>query len=371
MAGGSAGAMSHGQVEETGESARRIRPTVRRLAVVAAVLGAVATPLAVAAAPQHKPATGQYQVRSGDTVTSIASRLHVKGGWQELYAANRGVVGTDPNRLVVGMTLTIPGGPAPTNTGGYVVRSGDTLTTIADRMRVPGGRDALYRANRQTIGANPNRLEIGQVLVSPGAPATGAGAVAQRAPGNQAAPGKAAVVAGPAAPAPAAAPAVHHGSRTWLWVIGLIVGALILCGLLAIALGRRRRRNSASSGSTTLGLGAGPRPMDWDRAVGAELGDPAEAVTIIPAPRALAQPAVTEERVDVLTPREPDPFVEDSLEWPLGGAPAPASDARRENWQPAGHGRDDLAWSTYPAPQLVDELFDDRTSADAGPESSR
>lgn len=50
---------------------------------------------------------------------------------------------------------------------GYVVRSGDTLSRIAKRSSVSGGWKAVYNANRKAIGSNPNRIHIGQRLVLP------------------------------------------------------------------------------------------------------------------------------------------------------------------------------------------------------------
>ncbi|MFF9853178.1 LysM peptidoglycan-binding domain-containing protein [Streptomyces litmocidini] len=48
-----------------------------------------------------------HTVQAGDTLGSIARRFAVKGGWQALYAANRSLIGADPNRIVVGTMLRI------------------------------------------------------------------------------------------------------------------------------------------------------------------------------------------------------------------------------------------------------------------------
>lgn len=48
-----------------------------------------------------------YRVRAGDTLSSIASRLGVNGGWAALYNANRGRV-ANPNVIRVGQVLRIP-----------------------------------------------------------------------------------------------------------------------------------------------------------------------------------------------------------------------------------------------------------------------
>ncbi|MEU1133273.1 transglycosylase family protein [Streptomyces sp. NPDC005900] len=52
--------------------------------------------------------------------------------------------------------------------GGHVVASGETLSSIARRYAVVGGWQALYRANRVVVGANPDRLGVGTKLVIPG-----------------------------------------------------------------------------------------------------------------------------------------------------------------------------------------------------------
>ncbi|MFD5467895.1 transglycosylase family protein [Kitasatospora sp. NPDC127059] len=46
----------------------------------------------------------------------------------------------------------------------YTVRSGDTLSTIADAQGVSGGWQALYDGNRGTVGGDPNLILPGQVL---------------------------------------------------------------------------------------------------------------------------------------------------------------------------------------------------------------
>ncbi|MEU3077139.1 transglycosylase family protein [Streptomyces laurentii] len=49
-----------------------------------------------------------HVVQPGDTLDRIAARFSVEGGWQALYAANRSVIGPDPDRIAVGMMLSLP-----------------------------------------------------------------------------------------------------------------------------------------------------------------------------------------------------------------------------------------------------------------------
>ncbi|MFF5976365.1 transglycosylase family protein [Streptomyces sp. NPDC012769] len=48
-----------------------------------------------------------HVVQPGDTLSSIARRFKIRGGWQALYEANRAAVGPDPNRLTVGTMLRL------------------------------------------------------------------------------------------------------------------------------------------------------------------------------------------------------------------------------------------------------------------------
>lgn len=49
----------------------------------------------------------------------------------------------------------------------HTVRGGDTLVTIARERRVEGGWQALYEANRETIGPKPAAIAVGTLLLLP------------------------------------------------------------------------------------------------------------------------------------------------------------------------------------------------------------
>lgn len=107
-------------------------------------------------APQHAATGATYVVRSGDTLSGIAARLHTT--WQHLAQIN-GI--SNPNRIYVGQRLRLPGGapsrPAPARV--YVVRSGDTLSGIAARLHTSWQHLAQVNGLR-----NPNKIYPGQKL---------------------------------------------------------------------------------------------------------------------------------------------------------------------------------------------------------------
>jgi LysM repeat protein len=97
--------------------------------------------------------TSAYVVKSGDTLSSIAATHGTTVG--ALADANH--IG-DPNMIRAGQTLIIPGADT------YVVQSGDTLEAIAGRLGV--GVDQLARANGIT---DPDTIYVGAQLKAEGA----------------------------------------------------------------------------------------------------------------------------------------------------------------------------------------------------------
>jgi LysM repeat protein len=106
-------------------------------------------------------AATDHVVRKGETLAGIAARYHVSV--KEIAAANHI---RDPNLIVIGDRLTIPGRPssASGHSPAYHVRRGDTLDQIARRFGSSVSR--LTSANRLR---NPNVILIGQRLVIPSA----------------------------------------------------------------------------------------------------------------------------------------------------------------------------------------------------------
>lgn len=119
-------------------------------------------PAPAAAAPSADQTV--YVVRSGDTLGSIAARFGVS-----VSAIARANNITNPNRIYVGQRLVIPGVSAPPSvppprpgpgTGGvYIVQPGDTLARIAARFGTTVS--ALVALNGLS---NPDRIWVGQRL---------------------------------------------------------------------------------------------------------------------------------------------------------------------------------------------------------------
>lgn len=71
------------------------------------VTPAAPKPAPKASAPKHAAAgSGGYEVVAGDTLSKIAARNHVAGGWQALFNKNKGTV-ENPNVIFPGEKLSL------------------------------------------------------------------------------------------------------------------------------------------------------------------------------------------------------------------------------------------------------------------------
>ena len=59
--------------------------------------------------PQHLHAVkgANYKVKAGDTLSSIAQKHHVKGGWEHLYRENKSAIGSNPDFIITGTKLKV------------------------------------------------------------------------------------------------------------------------------------------------------------------------------------------------------------------------------------------------------------------------
>lgn len=104
--------------------------------------------------PVHHPL--HYTVRAGDTLSGIAAAHNTT--WQALYAANKATIGPDPDKIMPGQVLTV----TDRVDHSYTVRSGDSLSSIAARFGTTW--QTIYQANRTLIGHDPDRILPGQRL---------------------------------------------------------------------------------------------------------------------------------------------------------------------------------------------------------------
>ncbi len=114
--------------------------------------------------------TGTHTVARGETLAGIAARHHTSVG--ALASAN-GI--RDPNRIYVGMQLTVPGSRSASpaaRSRTHTVARGETLGSIAS-----GAGTTIAAVVELNAIRNPNLIRVGQVLALP------AGAAGSTAPG--------------------------------------------------------------------------------------------------------------------------------------------------------------------------------------------
>ncbi|HEX4291076.1 MAG TPA: LysM domain-containing protein [Trebonia sp.] len=216
-------------------------------------------------------------MQPGDTLSGIAAALHTPGGWPALYTANRQLIGPDPGLIRAGTALALPGHGAPTR---YTVAVGDTLSGIASALDAPGGWPALYAANRRLIGSDPNAIHVGTVLAIPHPSSTSPAphpaptptrTPASAQPSPSARPTTPAV--GPVSELPSTATRSHprsarelpmSGLPRWLDIVLVAAGLLIAIAFLTepiLAIARRRRAGRAASDDAHIVL------ADYERLV--------------------------------------------------------------------------------------------------------
>ena len=112
-----------------------------------------------AAAPRALP-TAPYTVKSGETLSEIADRF---GTSTERLIQLNGI--SNPNLVVAGTRLAIPGRPsssaAPRNAKEHVVRSGESLSSIAGRYGLPVERlVAINKIDDPDLVVSGTRLKL-------------------------------------------------------------------------------------------------------------------------------------------------------------------------------------------------------------------
>jgi LysM repeat protein len=167
------------------------------------------------------------------------------GGWQALYAANKRAVGPQPNLIRSGTVLQVAAERS------YTVAPGDTLASIAAALRTHGGWQALYAANKRVIGQDPDIIRPGTTLTLPSQQAASHPALPPARVQHQA---QSTTPATPEATAQRAP--VRHDNTTaggimpgWLKLILLLAGLLTLTSFVIepVAVLARRRRQATQA----------------------------------------------------------------------------------------------------------------------------
>lgn len=98
-----------------------------------------------------------YVVKKGDTLSSIASKYNTT---YQVLAKNNNI--KDPNKIYIGQIIKINGVENNISPKTYVVKKGDTLSSIASKYNIKW--QDLYNKNKSIIGSNPNKIYPGQIL---------------------------------------------------------------------------------------------------------------------------------------------------------------------------------------------------------------
>jgi LysM repeat protein len=105
VCGKKGGSTKHYQVSSSSQSRTTTHKATKKKATSHAKRS---TGTARPAATVKATATGKtYVVKSGDTLSTIAAKQSVKGGWRALYQLNKGVVGGNPNLILPGQHLAL------------------------------------------------------------------------------------------------------------------------------------------------------------------------------------------------------------------------------------------------------------------------
>ncbi|MET9601926.1 LysM peptidoglycan-binding domain-containing protein [Streptomyces sp. NPDC006459] len=160
----------------------------RKLALAGTGGAALTLPLisgTTAGAVETAAAPMTYSVIAGDTLSGIAAQHSLPGGWQQLYEANRNVVGDNPSVIRPGIKLTI-GTQAkrtvaaktagaktatayPNNLDGWIRES---LAVMA-KHGIPGSYNGIHRNVMRESSGNPLAINNWDINAQNGVPSKG------------------------------------------------------------------------------------------------------------------------------------------------------------------------------------------------------
>ncbi|MFD3659627.1 transglycosylase SLT domain-containing protein [Streptomyces sp. NPDC058659] len=110
--------------------------TVSAAPKIAAQSFAAQPATAPAAAPSAPAAARTYTVVSGDSLSLIAQKKGIQGGWKSIYQANKSVVGDNPSLIHPGLELTIRRDSAkPAPAAATAQKKSSTTTERASRSQ--------------------------------------------------------------------------------------------------------------------------------------------------------------------------------------------------------------------------------------------
>jgi nucleoid-associated protein YgaU len=107
-----------------------------------------------------------YVTQAGDNLTTIAEQFYGDGSlWKKIYQANKDVIGNNADLIQAGWTLAIPDGGGAAEADTYVTKAGDTLSGIAERFYGDASQwKRIYEANKTVIGPDPDKLGVDLTL---------------------------------------------------------------------------------------------------------------------------------------------------------------------------------------------------------------
>jgi nucleoid-associated protein YgaU len=141
------------------EAAATAAPLLDHTRVMVEPASAAAPSPTVEHEKEKEPEVERYTVKRGDSLWKIAEeRLGDGTRYVELVALNEAVLDVRPDFLLPGTILRVPiAKTAPADA--YVVRSGDTLSEIAeDELGDADAYPTIYEASRDTVQPNGDRL---------------------------------------------------------------------------------------------------------------------------------------------------------------------------------------------------------------------
>ena len=112
--------------------------------------------------------TGMPHQASKATQIAVAERVLASQGWGAWPSCSkkmglRGIAAEPAAKVRASAPAPAPAAPVAKNGADYTVAAGDTLSRIASRENVPGGWQAIYQRNADVL-SNPNVLRVGQQL---------------------------------------------------------------------------------------------------------------------------------------------------------------------------------------------------------------